>query len=159
MARILCIEEERIVGNDNCVSLEGRKLQIPESPLRPHFGKAMVKVRRYPGGGLAVFHEPRCIRRYTAAGALTASDGIAGAAGESRGPSCREAGTVLAAVKDASRRDAAAPPMAGPSLTAAARGARHERRSGPGNGPASQTEKYRSQTPLLRSTKAKRADT
>jgi len=34
---ILCVPEERQVGNDNCVSFRKLKLQIPESPLRPHF--------------------------------------------------------------------------------------------------------------------------
>ena len=32
---ILCVEEERQVGNDNCVSYRTLKLQIPESPMRP----------------------------------------------------------------------------------------------------------------------------
>ncbi len=38
------------VGNDNCVSYRTVKLQIPESPMRPHFVKARVKVlpRRLP---------------------------------------------------------------------------------------------------------------
>ena len=41
---ILCVQEERQVGNDNCVSFRTLKLQIPESPMRPHFVKARVKV-------------------------------------------------------------------------------------------------------------------
>jgi len=36
------------VMNDNCVSYRTLKLQIPESPLRPHFVKARVKVHVYP---------------------------------------------------------------------------------------------------------------
>ena len=47
---ILCVQEERQVGNDNCVSYRTLKLQIPESPLRPHFVKARVKVHVYPDG-------------------------------------------------------------------------------------------------------------
>ena len=47
-AEILCVQEDRVVGNDNCVSFLNRKLQIPESPLRPHFVKATVTVHRYP---------------------------------------------------------------------------------------------------------------
>ena len=39
---ILCVHEERQVGNDNCVSYRTLKLQS-ESPLRPHFVKAKVK--------------------------------------------------------------------------------------------------------------------
>jgi hypothetical protein len=67
---ILCVEEERQVGNDNCVSYRTLKLQIPESPMRPYFVKARVKVRVYPDGSHAVFHGPRCIGRYDAKGAL-----------------------------------------------------------------------------------------
>src|SRR5215831_17844582 len=47
---ILCVEEERQVGHDNCVSYRTLKLQIPESPMRPHFVKARVKVHLYPDG-------------------------------------------------------------------------------------------------------------
>ena len=53
LAEVLCVQEERVVGNDNCVSFLNRKLQIPESPLRPHFVKATVKVHQYPDGSLA----------------------------------------------------------------------------------------------------------
>jgi len=67
---ILCVQEERQVGNDNCVSFRTLKLQIPESPMRPHFVKARVKVRLYPDGSSAVFHGPRCIGRYDEKGAL-----------------------------------------------------------------------------------------
>ncbi len=67
---ILCVEEERQVGHDNCVSYRTLKLQIPESPMRPHFVKARVKVHVYPDGSHAVFHGPRCIGRYDADGAL-----------------------------------------------------------------------------------------
>jgi transposase len=70
LAEILCVEEERQVGNDNCVSFNRLKLQIPESPMRSHFVKAKVKVRHYPDGSLAVFHGPRCLGRYGAQGQL-----------------------------------------------------------------------------------------
>ena len=53
------VQEERQVGNDNCVSYRTLKLQIPESPLRPHFVKARVKVHVYPDGSHALFHGPR----------------------------------------------------------------------------------------------------
>ena len=67
---ILCVQEERQVGNDNCVSYRTLKLQIPESPLRPHFVKARVKVHHYPDGSHAVFYGPRCIGRYDQKGAI-----------------------------------------------------------------------------------------
>jgi hypothetical protein len=34
---ILCIQEERRVGNDNTLKWHGLSLQIPPNPLRPHF--------------------------------------------------------------------------------------------------------------------------
>jgi len=61
---ILCVQEERQVGNDNCVSYRRLKLQIPETPMRPHFVKAKVKVHVYSDGSHAIFHGPRCIGRY-----------------------------------------------------------------------------------------------
>lgn len=72
LGEILCIQEERQVGNDNCVSFNRLKLQIPESPLRAHFVKATVKVRHYSDGSHAIFHGPRCLGRYDSKGAATA---------------------------------------------------------------------------------------
>ena len=68
LAQILCIEEERVVGNDNTVSFGCLRLQLPESPIRRHFVKTRVKVRRYPDGLIAIFHGPREIARYAADG-------------------------------------------------------------------------------------------
>jgi hypothetical protein len=68
---ILCVQEERQVGQDNCVSYRTLKLQIPESPMRPHFVKARVRVHVYPDGSHALFHGPRCIGRYDQNGRLT----------------------------------------------------------------------------------------
>ena len=64
LAEILCIQEERQVGNDNCVRFRNLRLQIPESPLRAHFVKATVKVRQYPDGRHAIFYGKRCLGRY-----------------------------------------------------------------------------------------------
>jgi hypothetical protein len=68
LAETLCVQEERVVSRDNTVSFGGLKLQLPESPLRPHFVKARVRLHHYPDGALAVFHGPRLIARYDAAG-------------------------------------------------------------------------------------------
>jgi transposase len=68
---ILCVQEERQVGQDNCVSFNRLKLQIPASPLRAHFVKANVKVRQYADGSHAIFHGPRCLGRYDAKGAIS----------------------------------------------------------------------------------------
>ena len=67
---ILCVQEERQVGNDNCVSYCTKKLQIPESPMRAHFVRARVKVHVYPDGSHALFHGPRCIGRYDPNGVI-----------------------------------------------------------------------------------------
>jgi hypothetical protein len=61
---VLCIHEERIVGNDNTVRFHGRDLQIPPSPLRPHYVRMKVRVHHYPDGRIAIFHGPRCIARF-----------------------------------------------------------------------------------------------
>ena len=71
LAEILCIEEERVVGNDNTVVFGRLRLQLPPSPIRHHFVKARVKVRRYPDGRLAVFHGPRLLARYESDGGLS----------------------------------------------------------------------------------------
>lgn len=67
---ILCIQEERQVGNDNTVVFHRLRLQIPQSPLRAHFVRATVKVRRYQDGRHAVFHGPRRIGLYDDQGAI-----------------------------------------------------------------------------------------
>ena len=65
---ILCAQFERVVENDNCVSFEGRKLQIPQSSTRAHYVKAQVRVHRYVDGTLALFHGPRKLATYDAQG-------------------------------------------------------------------------------------------
>jgi transposase len=64
LAEILCHREDRVVARDNTVAFEGLRLQIEPSPLRPHFVKATVQVRRYPDATIALFYGPRCIGRY-----------------------------------------------------------------------------------------------
>jgi hypothetical protein len=76
LAEILCVEEERVVARDNTVSFERRKLQLPESPLRHHFVKARVKVRRYPDGSFAIAHGPRILARYRPDGSLSDGDSL-----------------------------------------------------------------------------------
>lgn len=68
LREVLCHEETRVVGNDNTVVLQRVRLQLPASPLRAHYVRANVKVRRYADASHAVFHGPRCIGRYDAAG-------------------------------------------------------------------------------------------
>ena len=61
---ILCVQEERVVGNDNPVRYHGRTLQIPADRHRHHYVKARLRVHEYPDRALAVFHGPRCLARY-----------------------------------------------------------------------------------------------
>ena len=61
---VLCVQEDRVVGNDNTVRYHRLVLQLPASPLRPHFVKAKVRVHHYPDDTLAIFHGPRCLARY-----------------------------------------------------------------------------------------------
>ena len=56
---VLCVQEDRRVGNDNCVHWQGRSLQIPPTPLRPHLVRATVRVHEYPDGTLAIFKGPQ----------------------------------------------------------------------------------------------------
>ena len=67
---LLCVQEERTVGNDNTVRYERRVLQIPPDRHRHHYVRCKVRVHAYPDGTLAVFHGPRCLARYDAGGAL-----------------------------------------------------------------------------------------
>lgn len=67
---ILCVQEDRTVGNDNTVKWERLSLQLPPSRLRPHFVKATVRVHEYPDGGLAVYWGPHRLADYDAAGRI-----------------------------------------------------------------------------------------
>jgi hypothetical protein len=67
---ILCVQEERQVGNDNTVRYQRRVLQLPADRHRRHYVKASVRVHEYPDGTLAVFHGPRRLARYSASGTL-----------------------------------------------------------------------------------------
>jgi transposase len=71
---ILCEQQERVVGNDNCVSLPGMKLQIPANGFRYNYVKTRVRIHRYVDGTRAVFHGPRKLASYSADGRLLTDD-------------------------------------------------------------------------------------
>src|SRR3990170_2166252 len=73
---ILCEQYDRQVGNDNCVSFEGRKLQIPSDRHRCHYIKASVRVHRYLDYTLAIFHGPRKLAGYDDDGILIGNKGV-----------------------------------------------------------------------------------
>jgi hypothetical protein len=68
---ILCVQDERRVGNDNTIKWRGLCLQLPPNPLRPHFVKATVRVHEYPDGTLAVFLGPHRLADYDLNGTYT----------------------------------------------------------------------------------------
>ena len=126
LAEILCVEEERVVARDNTVAYAGRRLQLPQSPLRPHYVKATVKVREYPDATLAVFHGPRRIARYDAQGAELVDVPTTSSVTPCSPPSRRGLAT----------QEIVALPQRRPTLTAAARGVPPSQRgSGRRNGP------------------------
>ena len=65
---ILCLQNERVVGRDNCVSYGGMKLQIPADRHRLQYAKSRVRVHEYTNGEIAVFHGPRRLARYRSNG-------------------------------------------------------------------------------------------
>jgi hypothetical protein len=64
LADILCVQESRQVGRDNCVVWNGISLQIPPQRHRHHYVKASVRVHQYPDGQLAIFDGPSCLARF-----------------------------------------------------------------------------------------------
>jgi len=70
LADLLCVQEDRVVANDNTVRYQGKRVQIPQDAHRFHYVKVTVRVHEYPDETLAVFHGPRCLARYRADGQL-----------------------------------------------------------------------------------------
>ncbi len=68
---VLCIQEDRVVGADNCVTWNRRSLQIPPQRHRHHYVRATVRVHEYPDGSLAIFDGPRCLARFDPKGRET----------------------------------------------------------------------------------------
>jgi hypothetical protein len=71
---LLCLQEERRVGNDNCVRWHGRSLQIPPTPLRPPLVRATVRVHDYPDGTLAIFKGPQRLASFAPAATATPAE-------------------------------------------------------------------------------------
>ena len=82
----LCVIEERTVADDNTVAWNGRRLQLPQSRLRPHFVKAVVRLHQYPDGTVSVFLGPHRLAMF-------------GAHGQQISPDAAQPGSVLEAVK------------------------------------------------------------
>jgi hypothetical protein len=153
LSEILCIQEERQVGNDNTVTFHRRRLQIPPSPLRPHFVKARVKVRHYPNGTYAIFHGPRCIARHHAEGMLSGDFAPPARPAEpsTASPRAKRPSTTLRAAKGGDHAGARS------SLTAFRRKVVDIDRSAPGNGADGLIRKLPLATPLRQRTNPERA--
>ena len=67
---ILCLQEVRTVGRDNCISYQRKTLQIPTDQHRCHYIKAKVRVHEYPNGYYEVFHGPRKLASYDGQGQI-----------------------------------------------------------------------------------------
>jgi transposase len=119
----LCVIEERTVANDNTIAWSSRRLQLPESRLRPHFVKAVVRVHQYPDGTASVFLGPHRLARFAADG-------------QQISPDASEPGSVLGAVKDKPSRARKCA-----SLTAPARAALKTARVGAEKRASSRTKK------------------
>lgn len=70
---ILCIQNKRVVNNDNTISYNNIKLQIPYDGLRYHYVKTDIMVHEYNDGSLAIFHGPRKLANYQKDGDLADS--------------------------------------------------------------------------------------
>jgi transposase len=120
---VLCVIEERTVANDNTIAWNGRRLQLPESRLRPHFVKAVVRVHQYPDGTASVFLGPHRLATFAAGGQQISPDAL-------------QPGSVLGAVKDKPLRARKCA-----SLTAPARAALKTARVGAEKRASSRTKK------------------
>jgi transposase len=67
--QILCHEEDRTVGQDNVVTLEGVVLQIAKQPGRRSCAGLRVTVRRHLDGSHTVWRGPQCLGLYAGDGA------------------------------------------------------------------------------------------
>lgn len=73
--QILCHEEERTVGLDNVVQLDGLALQLAKQPGRATWARAHVIVRRHLDATLSVWRGPLRLGLYDAAGQPLADPG------------------------------------------------------------------------------------
>jgi len=64
LEEVLCVQDSRQVGRDNCVNWNGISLQIPPQRHRHHYVRATVRVHQYPDGQLAIFDGPSCLGRF-----------------------------------------------------------------------------------------------
>lgn len=56
-----CFKYTRTVSNDNTVSLNHHRLQIPPNSQRKSYAKAKVELRHYLDGSLSIFYQEQCL--------------------------------------------------------------------------------------------------
>jgi transposase len=74
--RIFALQHERVVGNDNCVEFEKRRLQISKSAWRLSYAKCRVKVYEHLDGTLSIGHGPHILGYYDAQGSLLVKEPV-----------------------------------------------------------------------------------
>jgi transposase InsO family protein len=62
---VLASQHERQVQNDHTVHFEGRLLQLPRSPLRPHFVRCRVLVHEFPDTTLGITFQGHLLATYS----------------------------------------------------------------------------------------------
>lgn len=95
---ILCLKHPRVVGNDNCVSYKGMRLQIPPVKDRYHFVRAKVMVHEYSDGSMSIYHGKRRVGSYDRDGRVNsekAADRIKGSIGGHRSFTSASSGYAL----------------------------------------------------------------
>ncbi len=70
---ILCEQDERTVGNDNCVSFDRMGLQLRADEMRYHHMRVRVREHRYADATLAMFHGPGKLATYDTTGQLVST--------------------------------------------------------------------------------------
>jgi transposase len=64
---VLCFKYTRTVANDNTISFDGHKLQIPPGPRRISYARARVEVRQHLDHSLAVHYQAELLATFEAA--------------------------------------------------------------------------------------------
>lgn len=72
----LCVVGERTVANNNTIAWSGRRLQLPQSRLRPHFVKVVVRVHEVSQGTMSVFFGPHRLAAFAANGQQISPDAL-----------------------------------------------------------------------------------
>lgn len=55
--QIFCLKHTRVVANDNTISFDGHRLQIPPDNRRPSYARAHVEVHQHLDGTLSIHHQ------------------------------------------------------------------------------------------------------